>query len=334
MSVDKCEPGSNSIKPGWLAMEMYLTEHIDTKEISKTNYDAVICSAGYESRARFMAEMFDINASKRICFGFEEYKEEKARVENDALYANQKFDMHIFSGNNSEHIYGCVFQLLSGLNSNSRLLVDISCMTRAWTAAIVRAIVDSKLSIDLNVDFFYVVAEYQEHIEPYPPNEVVGPIPGFSSLLLPNNPTTLIMGLGQEPERAIGLKEYIDPAQTVIFYPIPGIDVRYDEDIYKNNEDIFKECKNDDQYSYPLVWADESIKKLESVILGHRKDSTVVLSSLGPKMFSLYCLLLASHYKDISVWRVTAGSREKPVDTKAARDSTVVLRVNYVPSSE
>lgn len=317
----------------FLVIRMYIKRLNDVDgPIDQKKYALAFFATGYESRARSIVESYPgISIEDKVCFAFSEYKEFEVRKINDRCFDDNFWKSYEFSGSNFSGVYDFVFSKLEKLKLDSTILVDISCMTRVWVAALVRAIFDCEV-LNLSVVFCYNPALYKEIDAEHPPNEVLGPLPGFSSLNSPDKPSSLLIGLGQQPGRAMGLAEYIDASNVLLFCPLPGVDERYDQDLVVNNKDIINRYADGDYYSYPLVRVRESFKIIESVVVGIRRDSSLVLSSLGPKIFNLYCLLLSAHYRDVSVWRVSAGAYEKPCD-RSSSGPLICVEVDFVSAN-
>jgi len=74
-------------------------------------------------------------------------------------------------------------------------------------------------------------------------------------------------------------------------------------------------------FTYDLFDTFGTYAKLESICHGLSRNYCVVLASLGPKIFALYCFLLQLNIEDISVWRVSPATRQLPVDRKPSRAS-------------
>jgi hypothetical protein len=81
-------------------------------------------------------------------------------------------------------------------------------------------------------------------------------------------------------------------------------------------------------YAYDLFDTFATYKILESVCQGLLRNYRVVLASLGPKLFGLYCFLLHTNLREVSVWRVSPGTRERPVDKKPKRQQ-IILEVDW-----
>lgn len=279
-------------------------------------FDIFICSCGYESRSTHILTEMRKKIGSSFCMGFSEFSDNSVRISNQEKFTSEGIGIQAFGGSDFMSVYHAVGGRLASLNSGAAVLIDISCMTRAWCGAIVKAINDVNFSSDSSLKVFYMYspARYSSATDPYPPNKILGPVSGFSAYGLPDKPTSLILGLGQQPGRALGLVDHIDPSHVVLFCPIPGTDERYDLDVVRNNKDVIEQNAKDSTYNYSLYDMYSSFKMLESVVVGLRRESNIVLSSLGPKIFSLFCFLLASHYRDVSVWRATAADRQLPVD--------------------
>jgi len=302
----------------------------ETRLSPRNDYDIVIVSNGYETRSRFFSEQFKFSANSKIAFCFEEHNDKCARTQNTSFYNHSNFLQIELSGNDLAKAGNILREKIEANPSQKvSILIDISCMTRAWLSSLLFTLFSAKFDKIIEVDFFYVAAIFSEAPAEYPPNEIAEPLEGFAGFSSPHLPTLLLLGLGQDPDRAIGLKEYLDPEEFVLFYPFPGISSDYDSDIFENNQAILSDAKNN-CFNYSLESPEEAFKSLESVILGCSDKNSIVLCSLGPKIFSLFCLLVAGQYPQVSIWRVTAGKHEEPRDRKPATNNSVVYRVTFV----
>jgi hypothetical protein len=71
---------------------------------------------------------------------------------------------------------------------------------------------------------------------------------------------------------------------------------------------------------------------LESVVYGLLKSFNVIVLPFGPKIFTLCSLLVAGLHPTVSVWRVSAGGAERPVNRRASGRITC-LTVTFAPLS-
>jgi hypothetical protein len=207
-------------------------------------------------------------------------------------------------------------------------------MTRTWYGSIIHTLwTETKFDI-INANFIYVPAVYPKKNNPeYPPNEIVAPVNGFSSLNFSDKPIALIIGLGIDKGRAIGLKESLDPDLTITFYTNPCSDRRYLVKMMKSNEDFLELIPNECRFEYPINDSITTYNILESVCSGLFKNYNIVLTSLGPKIFGLCCFLLSSRFPQISVWRISAGSSSNVIDHKPSK-MHVLLETTWALAKE
>jgi hypothetical protein len=181
-------------------MKLQIVQQRDFGRLSGP-YDAIISASGYESRARFVAEQLNKNevvAKKKFAFAFKEHVNECARIENDEFFTQFGYKLLPCSGRSTIEAHKCFEVALALIKKieSPKILVDISCMTRAWYGEIVHGLLALSQFHKLQVDFAYTPAEFSLPAGDYPPNRVAGPIPGFVGLTFPNKPTSLGIGLG------------------------------------------------------------------------------------------------------------------------------------------
>jgi len=301
-------------------MKLCTFEQLQFSESLK-GYDLIVTASGYESRARFVAEKIghqEPGPCTRLVLSFAEHKKECARPENDAVFEGLGYKSSLCQGRSDAEVTKVVAHALENLRDvpEPRILVDISSMTRAWYGAVVRSLMALRRESKLVVHFAYTSAEFVPPPDEYPPNRIVGPLAGFTGNTLPTKPTALILGLGYDKDRAIGLKDHLDPQLTVLFYADPAIDSRYVPHVLSVNEGLIREAGDDCVFTYPYEDGAAAFRLLESVSNGLTRDWRVVLCSMGPKAFGLYCFLVASLARDISIWRVSADLHEVPYNHK------------------
>lgn len=286
-----------------------------------TFYDAVVCASGYESRARFIATQLaekHVRIANRYVFAFKEHNTDCARPENDRRFHELHYKPVLCSGSSTEEAKRCFESILLPIKDvrSPKLLVDISCMTRAWYGVFVHSLLTLSRHDNVTVHFAYAVAEFKAPAKEYPPNRVAGPVPGFLGIALPDKPTALGIGLGYHADRALGLKDYLDPKVTVLLCPNPSLHPKYVESVRATNNQILNEVSVSNVIDYPVSDGVATFGILNSLCEGLMRNSRVVLCSFGPKIFGLCCFLVAAMRRDISIWRVGADDLEQPVDHK------------------
>ena len=68
---------------------------------------------------------------------------------------------------------------------------------------------------------------------------------------------------------------------------------------------------------------------LEGLVGNRIQDAAVLILPLGPKIFALCSLLVASVHDTTAVWRVSGGSLDKPIEREPSEDVTG-LRVDFI----
>lgn len=293
----------------------------NTKSIK---FDFIIVAAGYESRGTYLINEINIEDTNCSVFAFRDRIDSLYRKKNDEKFKKLGCNQLLTSGNNVNEVINnlnTVFEKVTLDHIN--IFVDYSCMTRVWYATIINYFVNKDLKIkSADIWFAYCPAKYTEPRNPMP-NEYMAPISGVFSMGSSNKPTALIIGLGYEKLRAKALKEYLDSDLTYVFYSDPTYDKRFVNDIEKNNSDLLNTLDKDRIFKYPLkdLKATETI--LTSLCLELKKSYRVILAPLGPKPFTLTCLLLSAKYQDIDVWRVSAGESDNVYDRTPAGDPII-----------
>jgi hypothetical protein len=294
------------------------TQQRSASQVAGEAFDIFITASGYEQRAVHCMRKFPVNRiPKRVAFGFND-RITQQREDNDREFSRAAVPVMLSSGDSGDVLREWVSEALEEFTGKpTRVLVDYSSMTRTWYAAILEAFLIAEVNSSIECVFSYSVAEYSAPSY-YSSNASVGPIPNFCSLSAPDKPSALIIGLGYEQERALGLVEYIDPAYTCAFYTDPALDQRFRDAVLQNNQAFLSKLPRERLYPYPLADLQRTGDMLNSVCRALLDEHRVILAPLGMKPFSLLCLLLATKLPEADVWRVTPGTKAAPIDRRAA----------------
>ena len=291
--------------------------------------DGMIVASGFESRCRTLYEAHpDIDAEHRVCLGFSDRKV-LARTANDAFFAERGFSLIDMSLDEACATANCLADLTGKLQKDDiTLLVDYSCFTKTVYAAILRFFLYSEKPWPrVRLVFSYSIPLYHA-CAPATHNEFAGPIDGFSGLddgVPADRPTALVLGLGAEADRSLGLAEYIDPAVTLAFLSDASVDPRFAQDVKHANSVLLASVPPSSVFEYSVVDFHASIQKLQSVCYGLTHRYRVILAPLGPKPFSLACMLLSLTGVPCDVWRVSGGKSAKPDDVQGGGESVVTV---------
>jgi hypothetical protein len=285
-------------------------------------YDLFVASLGFETRARFLLSRFGQLATKKVACGFESRKEHSYR-DNYNAFRSAGFEV---ADHREEDfaawwtkILGAAVESRKGNDRALRLCVDVSSMSRYRMATIVGSFLELNHGPPIIADFLYSVAVFSQ-----PPQDGGGPIavcaPATSVFsgwwTEPEQPSVVVFGLGYEEGKAVGALEYLEPKLVWAFRPT-GEDRRYDAALELANANLWDVVPRQNIISYQVDRPFECFSMLESLSYGNTVSSRVTLVPLGPKIFSLCCLLVASvQWPKVAVWRVSSGQNEPALDRR------------------
>lgn len=144
----------------------------------------------------------------------------------------------------------------------------------------------------------------------------------------PELPASVIVGVGYEPDKVLGILEFLEPATVWVWVP-HGKDERFLQAIMKSNDGLWDYVSPDRRIEYGVLNPYETFVRLESLCYGLVRRTRPVIVPFGPKIFALLSMLVALHWPDeLSVWRVSGEQAETPHDTEA--EGTISgLRVEF-----
>ncbi len=284
---------------------------------AKAGYDLMIAALGYEERATFAAKQLGDSASRKIAFGF---------MHRQVLHFKENMDWFLKAGFEViESKDGEEFELAAeaALKSQSRITgdrqirvcVDISSFSRQRLAFLTSLLL-RHLEGKPIVDFVYAPSTFAPPQEDDLPISYCEPVTSeFGAWPVGTDlPTALICGLGYERDRALGVEEYLDAAGSWLFFPTGPIP-EFVPEVRKANAELLEGFPPDRVIYYDLATPFATFARLQSLVSGLVDSYRPVLVPLGPKPFALATLLVGlAHSPHVSVWRVSAGQAEEPVD--------------------
>jgi hypothetical protein len=304
---------------------------VDIAELN-TNAKTFVAACGYEARASALARGLGASVKNRFAIAFEEWPAALSRVRNEQIFKECGFTLVTASANSPDALSRTVVTAIDGEESTLPLAIDISCMTRPWHGAVVRTIANLEIKESFDTYIAYVPGRFSPPRGSSPANEIVAPVDGFASMALPDLPVAAILGLGYEKERALGLQQLLDPERTILMIPRNGRTDKYYPLVVKSNKDILERTQRDWRFEYPLDQPSATFGMMASLVSGLLPSYRVVLASLGPKLFGMLCFLLATQFRQVSVWRVSSGIHAIPRETHPDTRNTSVLRVTWAPT--
>lgn len=272
------------------------------------NFDAFICSIGYETRSTYI--MGEVAGCSEVILGHV-----FSQPETEVLQKN-KLAFEAIGGKplGERGLHEALADHFKDRKPKS-VAIDVSSMTRTVMADLFSQLIDDPYFSGISVTVLYALAQFSP--PPSAPANLIdfSPIYQFSGWTTqPEKPAVMILGLGYELDQAIGAIEYIDPSATVIFSPI-GKDVRFEVSVADANKPLFDIVSQLRQIKYDVDDPLETYWYLHSLVGTFVNDARVVVVPMGPKIFVSLCLLCQRDLGDeVSVWRASSHSDE------AARD--------------
>lgn len=284
-------------------MERLKLKQIDFPNlINNIEFDILICSSGYETRASFFAEKISSKAiKKKYVLSFNDQKKVTTRKKNDKVFESLKFTF-IDSNKDQSEFIDFFMQQISRLDKNDKInvLIDYSSMTRTWFASFV----NSFQYLPNNVVFYfsYSVAQYTSPIPYFSPSIKFEPIPGFNNLSIPDKPTALIIGLGYEKDRASGLIEYFDAEEVFLFHTNNG---DYMNSIKNANKNLMLQVDRDKIIPYPIYDIEYVRTILTNLCSELSNNYRIIIAPCGPKPFSIISFIACMQLGYIDIWRIS-----------------------------
>jgi hypothetical protein len=313
-------------------MSLFIAPHPTTNlgNIVERGYECLICSLGYESRSRVLAEYLS-SGSDAVAINAAGFLHGHGEAYPDNKQILQDLGADIFESSDEDFRTWAMEWL--DATSHQRIAIDISSMSRPRIAALVEAIgtVDNK---NVVADFLYVPQVYRKPTLPLEVPAALGPVSaafaGWDSDV--EQPLVILFGLGYEPFRAAAAIDTLEPSLAVPFFP-HGRDPEFVKDVEVANANVLRLDGVTKPRNYEIDDPFTCFAELDALISKYveRDGARPLLLPLGPKIFALVCLLVSA-VRDpaVPVWRVSPGLLDKPVDHEA-EDVLVTLRVSAAP---
>lgn len=294
-------------------------------------YDLIIVGLSHEARSRNILEKYLADAERKF------YIDECG---GSTLYSYldnlSRFKESGFSPLNVEHLSDFL-GVDKSLDENRQLtaLIDISCLFRPTLAAVISAVHTWANSRKILVTFAYSIAAYTEPTGAPQPNEEIAPVhdhfSGWPSTY--SYPTSLVVGLGYEPEKAEGATEYLDPSEFWGFVPVSPV-TEFLPAVERNNHGLIQRLKQSGrEIRYRLDDCESTFGQIEIVLSDLLERTNPILLPFGPKIFFVLCLIHGLQHREVGIWHVTGEKNEGPVE-KIASGTEVVFTVGIGEGSE
>src|ERR1039458_9770627 len=287
----------------------------------RKDYDLFLAAVGYEARARYMVQELVPNARRKVALAFSrdkvlDYSANLVYLSKAGYSIQELEDGEIESWFRNELI-----SVTSDSDREIRLGIDISSLSRIRIATVFDVIRSLAAQIGRSVvtDWYYSIARYSAPPRGFVPIAVVGPVlPSFAGWTNePERPLVAVVGLGYEEDKALGAVEHVQASAAWAMKPI-SLDPRYDVAVTLANRRFLDSVRPEQVMDYRVEQPIDCFGMLESVVYGLLKSFNVIVLPFGPKVFTLCSLLVAGVHPTVSIWRVSAGGAERPVNRRAS----------------
>ncbi|TQI71434.1 hypothetical protein JM79_2367 [Gramella sp. Hel_I_59] len=306
---------------------MFKVQHFEKLE-NINKIDLFIGASGFENRATFQANKFRSIIKNGLVICFDHYKNSKNRIKNDTRYKQLGFEFYLAEEHENETLFlnkiSLAVEKVISENDDPVIYLDYSSMSRNWYSYIIYSIFHIDKKNKAKILFGYSHAEHVNEKPDQSPNRIVEPLYGYCNFGIPTKPTSLVIGLGNEPNKVFGLKEYFD-AIPYIFHT----DQSYNSNYYTEAKQILKtiltQVAEKNVYEYPIMDLEYTYFLMDNLCTQLIKENRVILAPCGPKPFTLLCLLLALKHEDmLEVWRISAGKEIPMNDRKPTGEITIL----------
>jgi hypothetical protein len=306
-----------------------LVERCDSLPDSDARYDGFIAAVGYESRSRHVAERCIAPAAFKAACGFASRKV-LSYHENIAWYRSAGYEViETPDSGYARWLDDLLCRLCGNRTDTVTLCVDVSSTSRLRLALLIERLMTADVACDFCVDFLYSFARYGSGIEETVVTKA-GPVTEMFAGWAgdPDVPLAAVFGLGYERDKALGVLEFLEPAEVWAFQPTSN-EAKYGELIREANTSFYAGLSPRHILEYPVKYPFDSFRQVESFVYGIMQRSRVILLPFGPKLFALASLLVASiHYPRVSVWRVS-GEDSVAADDRVPTGEIVRLRATF-----
>ncbi|GAA4119760.1 hypothetical protein GCM10022415_20280 [Knoellia locipacati] len=296
-------------------------------------YDLLLGTLGYEPRCIQVPSKLAGIADSKLAWAFDS-KGVLAFDENHAWYSDAGFPIAWGSESSLTDALTLAISPFAQRGGDLSLAIDISCMSRNLIAELLLALDRLADGHSIFVDFWYSPAQFDPAASKDATIQIAKPIsPEFAGITSdPLLPVSAVIGVGYEPNLALGVSEYLDAAQVYAFSP-RGHDPGFDEASDAANSTFFLAPNLVRRSEYDIRRPLELYARLESLTYGISRNSRVAVVPLGPKIFALCALLVAMRSdQPLTVWRFSGGDGINVRPTRAGGEP-VHLSVHFFSES-
>jgi hypothetical protein len=281
---------------------------------SNFHFDVAVVAVGYERRCRWVAENFSIDGHQKVGLEFG-FLREGSYAANKLFFEASGWKVSSAQESNTFQELSAKIASIGENGCIARVFVDISSMSREMMANVALAIERARSAREIHLVISYAPSEFGGAYHPAPirlAEPMMPELAGWSSR--PDKPLGAIVGLGCEPDMALGALQVIEPNKAWLYTP-RGIDERFDETLSNANQhvaDIFDVTN----FEYAITDPHMTRGKLEALLNSVDQSFRIVAIPFGPKIFAWLTLatVVFDHRRSVGVWAFSSKEEATVVD--------------------
>ena len=257
-----------------------------------------------------------------------------SREKNDNFYRSHKFEFLTLKSEMIED-YIVIFDEIFKPKENKiiNVVIDFSSMTTIIYASILKYF-NSYSNKYIEVSLYYI---YTQALFTNPSKNVSfsinQPISIFDTLQTTDKSISLIIGLGYEKDKALGLYEYFQNSKQDIYLFFAKN--KYEDPFYKlaltNNNDLIKLISNENIIEYNIENVRYVLSLLDTLVnYLISSGKRVVIAPTGTKQFMLIALIVNLFHNEVTTYRLSYGIKSEPIDKFADKTKNpIITLINF-----
>jgi hypothetical protein len=282
-------------------------------------YDAVLASVGYEPRSFAVAEKLAPLTKRRVAVEFAAQRTQSYDVSLEKFRAADFEVRQDWDDAFMPFLLDWLHELAASARP-TRVAVDVSSMNRKRIAAVVEVLAALRPMDTLTADILYAPALFNPPAGLPHGIVTLAPVSSyFAGELQAGASAVALLGMGYEPEKAVGALTNLEVACAGVYVPTSP-NRRVKPAVIEANRAVLEGAEAHGRFDcYEILDPLDCIKRLD----GHSRmllaaDHAPMIIPLGPKIFALSsCIVAAMHYPEIQVWRASFDADEEAIERVA-----------------
>lgn len=307
-------------------------DYLKKSHISDLNeiiFDLVIVSSGFEKRSSYQIEKYKFNSNLKLCLGFKNNKK-FSREYNDKILLENGYEIVEVDSNSYDNIYTLLNEYMNKLtNLELEILVDFSSMSTLMYASILRYFNECNKYKEVNIYFTYTQALFTKP-DKKKSLKFNNPINILNNIELTDKKIALIIGLGYDKDKALGLYEYFQNDLEDMFVFLTSSN-EFSYDVKDNNKELLNVMNKNNIIYYELSNISYLTSSLNSLVTFlSNMNFRIVIVPTGPKVFSLISLIISIYNSNISVYRASTDDSDFITDkVPDIKKDIIITKVNF-----